>query len=58
MLMSSAVDEVADAHLGRDGLTALVDAAVGGHVRMAIDDAGRDVFARDVNDDGSLRGGN
>ena len=34
------IDEVADAHFGRDRLARFVDAAVGGRVRVAIDDAG------------------
>ena len=39
-----AIDEITDAHFGRHGLTAFVDAAVGSHVRMTVDDSRSQVF--------------
>ncbi len=38
------IDEVADSDFGRDGLARFVHTTVGGNVRMAIDDSGRDVL--------------
>ena len=51
------VDHVADAHLGRDVVRALVHVAVDRRVRVGVDDAGRDVLAAAVDLDGSGRRG-
>ena len=45
------IDEVANAHLGGNRLADFVDAAVGRHVRVAIDDAGRKMLATAVDHD-------
>ncbi len=50
-----AVDEVADPHFARDCLSRFVDASIGGHVRVTVDDAGRDVLAMKVDDCGVVR---
>ncbi len=44
------VDEVADPHLGGDRLRRLVDAAVGRHMRVAVDNARRDLSAGGIDD--------
>ena len=44
------IDHVTDPNLRRDRLAAFVDAAVGGHVRVAVDDTGRNMSAFTVDD--------
>ncbi len=44
------IDHIADAHFAGDRVTALVHALADGSVRMAIDDARRDMHALAIND--------
>ena len=49
------INEVSDPHFGCDRLRAFVNASIAGHMRMAIDNAWRDVHSRRVEDLCALR---
>jgi hypothetical protein len=50
------VDEIANPHLGRDRLRRLVDASIGRHVRMAIDQTRGQMTSAAIDDDRARRG--